>query len=81
MTETTIFVAHKTPHTTGSKDRAFDTLISARNWLEDEIENEPNVKEWDLREQNEQYPMLLYEVVNGKGKVAGTIQEIVYRHE
>jgi len=75
--EATVFVAEKAAGPT----RVFDTLQSSKVWLEELIDSDNDFAEWNIKEQTSPYPDYIYEVVEGRGQVAGWIEEVPYGHE
>lgn len=75
MTDGYIYVAHKSPHSNGSKDRAFRTFEDAQSFLRRTIDDEPDVDQYHVEEWQNQ-PTWTFVVDEGVGKVAGTIDKV-----
>jgi hypothetical protein len=76
--DVTVYVARKTPHTNGGEKGVFDTLDEATDFLDRLIKEEPAITEYNFVKNTLVSPDYTYEVVEGKGKVAGHITEIPY---
>ena len=75
--EASVFIAHKSPHANGAWSRAYTKLRTAKFNLELSIDMEPEVEEYELvTNKDQRYPDMTYEVLKGKGEVAGYIHEV-----
>lgn len=79
MTNKTRYVARKAPHENGSEDGVFKSQENAEAWLTELIDNDSGVTEYKRIEQDGPWPDVLFQVVEGNGKVAGHIREMPYR--
>jgi hypothetical protein len=78
MSETKYY-ARKTPHSNGAYNGIFDTYQEADDWLTDLVESEPEVEEFEKNKHNFRRVDVGFDVVEGKGKIAGYIQEVPYQ--
>lgn len=75
MTDGVVYVARKGPFSQGGYDRVFRAFDDAQSFVEQKVDEEPNVEEAHWNEW-EKRPTWTYRVDKGVGKVAGTVEEI-----